>query len=73
MQWITCPATGEQCNDYCDPGKGDTCAASGEAFGSAPIIIIIELLRDARDTLCQISNQPYVAELVAKIDAALKP
>lgn len=33
--WITCPATGKQCNDFCDPGKGDRCAASGESFRSA--------------------------------------
>lgn len=34
-QWITCPATGKQCNDFCDPGKGDACAESGLAFASA--------------------------------------
>src|SRR5690606_5600967 len=34
-EWITCPATGKQCNDFCDPGKGDRCAESGQSFGSA--------------------------------------
>ena len=35
MEWITCPATEKQCNDFCDPGKGDRCAESGEAFAQA--------------------------------------
>lgn len=35
--WITCPATGEQCNDFCDPGKGDRCAESGQSFDQSAI------------------------------------
>lgn len=31
-EWITCPATGEECHDFCDPGNGDRCAASNASF-----------------------------------------